>query len=73
MILNLQLISQLTIGTLYTVKWSTLQHAPDYIIVESIANGLATINYYDSTGTTLQQTTTTIHITQSLWLIDLTS
>lgn len=72
MILNLQLISQLALNTLFTVKWSTLQHAPDYIKVASVTNGVATVNYYDSTGTTIQNTITT-PITTSLWLIDLTS
>lgn len=62
MIITDTVLATLTLNTLYTVKWGTIQHTPDYIkvtainVVTSDPAPQATIQYYDSTGSTLIQT-----------------
>lgn len=73
MIITPSVISLLTQNTLYRVKFATLQHTPDYIKITADSNGLATIQYYDETGSTLLSTATGFPDSTAVWIIDLTT
>jgi len=72
MIITQSIISALTLNTLYSVKFATLQHTPDYIKISADSGGLATLQYYDVTGSTLLKTTTAVADNTAVWIIDLT-
>jgi hypothetical protein len=77
MIITPTILTTLVIGTLYTVKWSTLQHYPDFIkvtaigVVDNTGTLNANVSYFDSTGLILQKTAL-IDQANTAWLIDLT-
>lgn len=72
MIITPSVISLLTLNTLYQIKFATLQHTPDYIKVSADSGGLATLQYYDLTGSTLLKTVNGVADVTPVWIIDLT-